>query len=208
MSDQWEDENEGNINDEMFNGTGEEDIDDRLATAGSGNARPPSVKQVQFAKKIETATHVPLPEGYNADWRIISEYIDTNKAAFEKVLRENPLAGGGKGTPPSEKQLGFARLIAERLSVELPEGCKSDWRITRKFIDDNKSDFESLPRPEGQSGGAPSEKQVSLARLISDKGGIPLPDGYDSDWRIIKRFIDENKGVLGNGGPRKRPGMK
>ena len=107
-----------------------------------------------------------------------------------------------------EKQIGFAKKIADTLGKTLPEGCDRDWRLTRKFIDDNMPAFEAAS-PAGGSGGAPSEKQVSLARLISEKGGVSLPEGYDTDWRIVKKFIDENKGRLDQAqGPRGRKKSK
>lgn len=205
MSDVWDNEEIGN-DDEMFNGTGDDSCDSGAVVSGGGSGKPPSEKQIQFAERISKATGVPLPDGFRDNWRIVSAYIEQNKAKFERAVKENPLLGGGPSTPPSEKQIGFARKIADTLGKTLPEGCDRDWRLTRKFIDDNMPAFEAAS-PAG--GGAPSEKQVSLARLISEKGGVPLPEGYDTDWRIVKKFIDENKGRLDQAqGPRGRKKSK
>ena len=206
MSENYDDFEAIGDDDGLFGGSGDEGNEDALVSAGGGygggSSKPPSDKQIQFAERISKATGVPLPGDLRESWRIASAYIEQNKAKFEKAVKENPLLGGGKATAPSEKQLAFARRIAETLGKTLPDGCDSDWRLTRKFIDDHKIEFEGVS-PTGSTGGVPSEKQISLARLISDRGGIPLPDGYDSDWRIVRKFIDEYKQVLDkNAGPR------
>lgn len=70
------------------------------------------------------------------------KYIDYMKATHSK-MGFTPLKRESNGEkklyPPSEKQMNFAKSIAEQLNIELPNGIEKDYKILNKFIEDNKS---------------------------------------------------------------------
>lgn len=194
----WEDGLENFNDDEMFNGTGETEDENGARPVNFVGSRPPSAKQIKFAEKIARVTKIPLTAEARAEGSVISEYIEKNKDKLNAALLEHPELDDGPAKPPSEKQLAFARLISGKLEKALPAGVDSDWRIARKFIDAHGDEFKTK-FPAGQGGGvksAPSEKQMKLANLLSERAGVPLPDGIDEDWRIARKFIDAYKGVL------------
>jgi len=114
----------------------------------AGPGKPPSEKQLNYARKIAETLGVPLPHGCDDNWRVASKFIDDHKIAFEN-------AGGGSGgaKPPSEKQINFARMIAEKGKLSLPAGLEDDWRIAREFIDSHKHVLD------GAGGGGPRPRK-------------------------------------------------
>lgn len=154
-------------------------------TYGGGGTKPPSQKQIDFATKISEATGVALPEGYDSDWKIISTFIEENKEEFSRTQ------AASSGGAPSDKQLAFAMKIAKTLDIETPDNIDSDWKITKKFIDDNMSEFEKKA-----PAGKPTEKQIAFAKKIAEKSkNKPTKDMF-SDYKKLSKYIDENKANL------------
>ncbi|HDX6250496.1 TPA: type IA DNA topoisomerase [Campylobacter fetus subsp. venerealis] len=87
----------------------------------SGETKPPSQKQLEWAKNLAANLNIELPKGVEEDWKICSEFIEKNK---DKDIR-----------PPSEKQLAFAKKLASDNKVELPKDIEKDMKICSKFID-------------------------------------------------------------------------
>ncbi len=83
---------------------------------------------------------------------------------------------------PTDKMLEFAKNIARRLSLELPENVMQEFDACRNFIDANK---EQASRP--------TEKQLAFATRISQERGVELPADVLADSRAISRWIDENR---------------
>lgn len=114
---------DGEDENEEFNRVSNEDNSNK----SSGNSRPPSEKQIAFAKKLmKERDGVDEMPGWESDARICSNFI-------EKLL-EVPGKGGGK---PTEKMLNFAKvLLKERPGTEEPNNWQTDFSTCSKFIDD------------------------------------------------------------------------
>lgn len=87
----------------------------------TSKVKPPSDKQLEWAKNLASNLNIELPKGIEEDWKICSEFIEKNK---DKDIR-----------PPSEKQLAFAKKLASDNKVELPKDIEKDMKICSKFID-------------------------------------------------------------------------
>ncbi len=107
---------------------------------GGGGARPPSDKQIAFARKLAAERQTEVPEAALKDGRACSTFIDemlAKKPAPGAAPAPAAPAGGGGGNakPPSDKQIAFAQKLAREKQLRLPEGFQQDWRICRDFID-------------------------------------------------------------------------
>ena len=87
----------------------------------SGETKPPSEAQLNFAKSIASDLKIALPDGIEADWKICSDFINKNK---DKAIR-----------PPSDKQIKLAQDLAKDKKLELPKGYDTDLKICKTFIE-------------------------------------------------------------------------
>ena len=87
----------------------------------SGETKPPSEAQLNFAKSIASDLKIALPDGIEADWNICSDFINKNK---DKAIR-----------PPSDKQIKLAQDLAKAKKLELPKGYDTDLKICKTFIE-------------------------------------------------------------------------
>ena len=87
----------------------------------SGKTKPPSEKQLQWAKNIAKDLNIALPNGIEANWKICSDFIEKNK---DKII-----------TPPSEKQIELAKKLSKDKGMELPKGYDTNLKICKNFID-------------------------------------------------------------------------
>ncbi|MDD7422169.1 hypothetical protein [Campylobacter hominis] len=87
----------------------------------NSTTKPPSEKQLEWAKKLASNLKIELPKGIGDDWKICSNFIEKNK---DKDVR-----------PPTEKQLALAKKLADSNKVELPKDIEEDMKICSKFID-------------------------------------------------------------------------
>lgn len=83
---------------------------------------------------------------------------------------------------PSDKMLEFAKNIATRLNIALPDEVKNDWEVCKQFIDDNKDNASR-----------PTDKQSNFAKLIAERKGLTIPDDVAKNGRLLSKWIDENK---------------
>lgn len=90
-------------------------------SSNDGAPKPPTEKQMEWAKSLAKNLKIDLPQGWDTNWKICSEFIDKNKA---KDIR-----------PPSEKQLTWAKSLAQQNKIELPKKAEIDAKECSKFID-------------------------------------------------------------------------
>jgi len=83
---------------------------------------------------------------------------------------------------PSEKQLAFAKMIADKLKIELPENVLADRTACSQFIDANQATALK-----------PSDKQLAYAQRIASEKNITIPDALLVNGRELSRWIDEHK---------------
>jgi hypothetical protein len=87
----------------------------------SENARKPTEKMLEFAKKLATRKGEPLPPEVAADFVACKAYLDANQ-----IL------------PPSEKQLAYAGNIANRKGLTIPADVAASGKLISAWIDENK----------------------------------------------------------------------
>lgn len=86
-----------------------------------------------------------------------------------------------RANKPSDKMLEFAKRIATKVGVKVPNEVMTDWDACKQFIDDNK---EAAMRP--------SEKQIAFANRIAQEKGVSVPEEALKDGRELSKWIDEN----------------
>ncbi|MCX2716833.1 hypothetical protein OQH61_03670 [Helicobacter sp. MIT 21-1697] len=76
-------------------------------------------------------------------------YVDFMKTIHSKMnfmpLKVEPKEK--KDYPPSEAQMKFCKDISATLKIPMPQGIEKDYRIARKFIDEN---CKKMPKKEKQ----------------------------------------------------------
>jgi DNA topoisomerase I len=87
----------------------------------SGETKPPSEAQLNFAKSIALDLKIALPGNIETDWKICLDFINKNK---DKAIR-----------PPSDKQIKLAQDLAKDKKLELPKGYDTDLKICKAFIE-------------------------------------------------------------------------
>ncbi|MGX7835292.1 type IA DNA topoisomerase [Campylobacter fetus subsp. venerealis] len=86
----------------------------------NGEIKPPSEKQLEWAKSIAKDLSIALPSGIEADWKICSNFIEKNKG---KVVM-----------PPSDKQIELAKKLSKDKGLALPKGYDTNVKICKEFI--------------------------------------------------------------------------
>jgi len=89
--------------------------------------------------------------------------------------------------PATEKQIRFAREIAQGSGITLPWDTQQDRRLLSAWIDENKSKLS--PHRTSQ----PSSKQVAFAERIARIKRSAVPDECFRDRAMMSRWIDSNK---------------
>lgn len=102
---------------------------------GEKKQYPASQKQIDYCKNIAEKLNIPLPQGFENDYKIAGDFISKNASKMPKDNNVN----GNKAFPPSPKQLNFAKSIAQTLNIDLPQGIEQDYKIAKAFIDENIS---------------------------------------------------------------------
>jgi DNA topoisomerase-1 len=120
------------------------------AASSNGKAGGPSVKQLEFAESVATASGVDIPDEARADGRKLSAWIDQHKSSL-------PAKGAGRASkgrkkeagastqkrssrspaPPSERQMGYAEKIAQSKGLVIPSSAIVDRRELSKWIDEH-----------------------------------------------------------------------
>jgi DNA topoisomerase-3 len=84
----------------------------------------PTEKMMEYATKIAKAINLPaVPDNVLESFEECKKFIDDNKDAANR---------------PSEKQLNFARSIATKKGLTIPDTALADAREISKWIDENK----------------------------------------------------------------------
>lgn len=123
--------------------------------------------------------------------RELNELIATLKAAPPMALTSTnskessmsdssaPRTGSGK---PTDKMLEYAKSIAKKLGMRIPDDVMTDFEACKTFINDNK---DAAMRP--------SEKQLNFANSIAASKGLTVPPEALANGRELSAWIDENK---------------
>lgn len=89
--------------------------------------------------------------------------------------------------PATGKQIDYARRIAARTSVALPDGILQDRKALSRWISRN-----SKPSP-SQFSNYPSSKQVAFAERIARIKRRPVPQECFRDKQMMSHWIDSNR---------------
>jgi DNA topoisomerase-1 len=84
--------------------------------------------------------------------------------------------------PPTEKMLEYAKNIAKKLGIRVPDEVMVDGSACSKFIDANKN-----------AALRPSDKQLTFAKAIAERKGVEIPDTALANGKELSKWIDENK---------------
>ncbi|OYU41268.1 MAG: hypothetical protein CFE33_04255 [Pseudorhodobacter sp. PARRP1] len=87
----------------------------------------------------------------------------------------------------TERQLSYARSLAQRNGVVLPWDVQLDRRSLSTWID-----AQAKLRPM-ESDGRPSSKQVAFAEKIARYKRRAVPDECFRDRQLLARWIDSNR---------------
>lgn len=88
------------------------------------------------------------------------------------------------GNEPSSKQKNLINKM-NSAGIGVPQWALSNAIKAREFIDQHKEEYYLITK------GEPSSKQRRFAEKISRINNVPLPEGYDTDWRICAGYIRE-----------------
>lgn len=89
--------------------------------------------------------------------------------------------------PVSEKQVLFARQIAARNHVAVPDDALGDRKRLSEWIDANKGSVVS------RLANYPSSKQVAFAERIARIKRRSVPEECFKDRKMMSRWIDSNR---------------
>lgn len=87
--------------------------------------------------------------------------------------------------PASEKQLRYARQLATRLRIALPEAALADRQKLSDWIDAHQARATRFSQ-------YPSSKQVAFAERIARMKRRAVPDACFRDRTLMSRWIDSN----------------
>ena len=89
--------------------------------------------------------------------------------------------------PVTDRQMRYARAIAEQSALEIPVEAQRDRRMLSDWISTRK------PRAASPFDNYPTGKQVAFAERISRSKRRPIPSECFRDKHRMSRWIDENK---------------
>lgn len=108
---------------------------------------------------------------------------DLFEAAFPEAQAELPLP---EPVPATQKQIDYAKSLAEKTKSELPAEFAQDRARLSKWIDAHK------PAPSAFNE-YPSSKQVGFAERIARIKRTQVPPECFRDRTLMSRWIDSNK---------------
>lgn len=139
---------------------------DAVASKGGG-----AVFEKAVAQKVEHLVSILKAQPSMAGAGIRNNSSETSSMFEEK-----------RSNKPSDKMLEFAKNIATRLNMPLPDDVRNDWEKCKQFIDDNKDNASR-----------PTDKQSNFAKMIADRKGLTIPDDVAKNGRLLSKWIDDNK---------------
>lgn len=89
--------------------------------------------------------------------------------------------------PVTDRQMRYARAIAEQSALEIPVEAQRDRRLLSDWISAHK------PRGSSKFDNYPTGKQVAFAERISRSKRRPIPSECFRDKKMMSRWIDQNK---------------
>ena len=95
--------------------------------------------------------------------------------------------------PVSHKQLRFAKVIAARASLELPDDVIQDRRAMSAWIDTHLERQERTAKHTQAFSRYPSSKQVAFAERIARIKHRDVPRECFRDKGMMSRWIDSNR---------------
>lgn len=95
--------------------------------------------------------------------------------------------------PASEKQLCFARALAERTGDVLPYELSQDRRRLSDWIERHKNAVPSRSATGGKFSNYPSSKQVAFAERLARAKRRDIPRECFQDKGLMSKWIDHNK---------------
>jgi DNA topoisomerase III len=142
-----------------------------------GKGSKPTPKMVSAAKTVAERKGIKLPAGVITDSAKCRAFLDEH-------LGSRPAGEGGDRAPsgPSEKQIGLAKSLSERIGMKIPDAALTSSRDLSAWIDAAMK--KAPPRP-------PSEKQISFAEKLAEEAGIDLPEAVRTDGKACSAFIDK-----------------
>lgn len=93
----------------------------------------PTAAQIKFAETLAKRLNIKLPRKVRTDFDACRAFLDEHAGQ----ARSNGQSGGGSSAP-SEKAIDYAKSIAERRGVEIPDETLADRRALSKWIDEHK----------------------------------------------------------------------
>ena len=108
------------------------------------------------------------------------EYLNFIKPLHEKLGNVEVKEQEKKISPPSPKQLEFAKQLAQKIGLELPSNIEEDYKICNEFIEKAKA---QVP---------PSPKQIELAKKLANDKKVDLPKNFEKSLEICSKFIDKH----------------
>jgi DNA topoisomerase-3 len=143
----------------------------------TGKLAKPSEKVIAWAKKISAEKGIALPDAVVKDAMAMRLWLDQHAPKRE--------AGAGGVYAPSEKQVNFARSLAERSGQSIPDEALADAKKLSAWIDATQS--KAPPAP-------PSEKQLALAERLAAQKGVELTSEQKKSGKACSAFIDKHMG--------------
>jgi len=177
-------------------------FDDSYTGGGSDGGmgpKPPSDKQLAYAKRLAMQNGAVLPDDVHSSSMSCSRFIDEQLSM----------------TMPSAKQLEYAELLASRAGTSLPpESMKSAASIS-KYIEENgggrsggsvgsaSSGMQGMQNSNYQNSNLPTEKQLLFAIRLARERSIGLPAEVIAEKSSCSRFIDD---LVNGGAPQPQAG--
>ena len=86
-----------------------------------------------------------------------------------------------KANKPTDKMLEYAKSIAKKVNVRVPDDVMTDYDTCKAFIDANK---DAALRP--------SDKQLNFAKVIAERKGLEVPAEALVNGKDLSKWIDEH----------------
>ena len=83
---------------------------------------------------------------------------------------------------PTDKMLEYAKSIATRVNVRVPDEVMTDFEACKAFIDQHK---DAAMRP--------SDKQLNFANSIAERKGLTVPAETAANGKELSKWIDLHK---------------
>jgi len=90
--------------------------------------------------------------------------------------------------PPTDKQVAYARQIAQRLQAVIPPESAGDRRALSNWISSHREGLDRAFRAPGAS-----SRQVAFAEQIARRKRLAVPDECFRDAGLMSRWIDRNR---------------